>query len=71
MGESNELIEVALTVVIALAVGLTSASFGNASPAAESSGGTTQARTLIDRVMQALAPGEQEISSPLKDHVEI
>jgi hypothetical protein len=71
MGESNELIEVALTVAIALAVGFTGASFGRSSPATQSSCGATQTQILIDRVLHALVPSEQEISSPLRNHVEI
>lgn len=72
MGDSNELIEVALTVVIALAVGLTSASFGGDSPAAESIDGTTQMRALVDKVIQTLAPIVQPVvnDSPRR-HFEI
>ena len=71
MGESNELIEVALTVAIALAVGFTSAAFGRDSPATQSSCGTSQTQILIDRVIRALVPGEQEASSSARENVEI
>ncbi len=71
MGESNELIEAALTMAIALAVGFTGAAFGRNSPATQSSCGRTQTQILIDRVMQALAPGEPEVNTSLKEHVEI
>ena len=71
MGDSNELIGVALTVAIALAVGLTSASSCRDSSVVESSGGTTRMRILVDKVMQALAPTEQEANTSLRRHVEI
>jgi hypothetical protein len=71
MEDRDELIEVALTAVIALAVGLTSASFGRDSSVVGSSGGTTRMRILVDKVMQALAPTEQEASTSLRRHVEI
>ena len=71
MGDSNELIEVALTVAIALAVGFTSAAFGRDSLATQSSCGTSQTRILIDRVIRALVPGEQEVSSSARENVEI
>jgi hypothetical protein len=71
VADSDELIGVALSVVIALAVGLTSASFGRDSLAVESSGGTTRMRILVDKVMQALAPTEQEANISLRKHVEI
>jgi hypothetical protein len=71
MADSDELIGVALSVVIALAIGLTSASFGRDSPVVESSGGTTQMRILVDKVMRALAPTEQEANTSLRKHVEI
>ena len=71
MEDRDELIEGALTVAIALAVGLTGASFGRDSLAVESSGGTTRMRILVDKVMQALAPTEQEANTSLRKHVEI
>ncbi len=71
MGESNELIEVALTVAIALAVGFTGASFGRGSPATQSSCGATQTQILIDRVLHALAPRGQEVNTLPKKHFEI
>jgi hypothetical protein len=62
MGNGNELIEVALTVVIALAVGLTSASFDEESQVAEPGGATTQMHGLVCKVMQALSPIGQPVA---------
>ncbi len=71
MAESNELIEAALTVAIALAVGFTGAAFGRNSPPTQSSCERTQTQLLIDRVMEALAPSEPEVDTFVKEHVEI
>ena len=70
MGESNELIEAALTMAIALAVGFTGAAFGRDSSASPSSCGKSQTQILIERVIQALAPSE-EVSRSLNERVEI
>jgi hypothetical protein len=71
MEESSQLIEVALTVAIALAVGFTGAAFGQDSPATQLSCRASQTQILIDRVIRALAPGEQEVSSSPRENVEI
>ena len=72
MGDSNELIGVALTVAVALAVGLTSASSCRDSSVVESSGETTQMRMLVDKVVQALALiGQQVVSDAPQAHPEI
>jgi hypothetical protein len=71
MGESNELIEVALTVAIALAVGFTSAAFGRDSPVTESSDEIPQMRTLVEKVVKALAPvGEETANSSPQAHLD-
>jgi hypothetical protein len=70
MGEGNDFFEVALTVAIALSVGSAGTSFGRKLPVTHSSCGTTQPHVLVDKVMQALAPREQEMSSSPKEQVE-
>ncbi len=71
MEESSQLIEVALTVAIALAVGFTGAAFAQDSAATQSSCGKSQTQVLVERVIQALAPSEEEVSGPLNERVEI
>ena len=71
MEESSQLIEVALTVAIALAVGFTGAAFGRDSAATPLSCGKSQTQILIERVIQALAPSKEGASGPLNERVEI
>ena len=71
MEESSQLIEVALTVAIALAVGFTGAAFAQDSPATQSSRAANQTQILVERLIQALVPIEEKVSGPLNERVEI
>lgn len=69
MEEGKELIEAVLTAVMAVMVGLTTASFGKTSSPVESSDGTAQARAMMfDRVIRSLVPTGERIAeaSPVK-----
>ncbi|MDM7998938.1 MAG: hypothetical protein QUS33_02770 [Dehalococcoidia bacterium] len=74
MGDSNELIEVALTVLIALAVGFSVASFGQDSAATGSSDESRRMRALTDltdKMVRTLTPrGPVPANPPPQAHVE-
>ena len=72
MAESNELIAAALTIAIALAVGLTSASFGRDSSATGSSCGAGRGQTAVEKMMRDLVADGEGIANALpKDSVEM
>ena len=72
MAVSNELMEAARTVAIALAVGFTGAAFGRDSPARGSSLGASRAQTAVGRMIgDLIAEGEGIANAPSKESVEI
>lgn len=71
MEKNYEVMEIALTVAVALAVGLTSASFGMARPSTQSGSEPNQLLVLIDRALQSWAPLRRPGPCPsLPEHLE-